>query len=91
MPGGVFLPAWAMLNSLILGRRNAARDPCPYILLNLFPSMTAALQAPVIMMSQQRVAGKNRLAAPHDYEVNLKAELEIAGLHRAVNRLAPCP
>ena len=81
------LLAWVILNSVILARRNAAFDPYPYILLNLFLSMTAAMQAPVIMMSQQRVAVKDRLAAAHDYEVNLKAELEIAGLHEKMDEL----
>ena len=76
-----------ILNSVILARRNAAFDPYPYILLNLFLSMTAALQAPVIMMSQQRQAVKDRLDAAHDYEINLKAELEIAALHEKMDEL----
>ncbi|HEY7641716.1 MAG TPA: DUF1003 domain-containing protein [Steroidobacteraceae bacterium] len=73
------LAAWIVTNSFLLQRR--AFDPYPYILLNLFLSMLAAIQAPVIMMSQNRQSAKDRLAAAHDYEVNLKAELEIMRLH----------
>jgi len=81
------LVAWVILNSYILARRNEAFDPYPYILLNLFLSMTAALQAPIIMMSQNRQAAKDRLDATHDYEVNLKAELEILSLHQKIDEL----
>ena len=56
-------------------------DPYPYILLNLVLSCVAALQAPVIMMSQNRMAARDRLDAHSDYEVNLRAEMEIMGLH----------
>ena len=56
-------------------------DPYPFILLNLVLSFVAALQAPVIMMSQNRLAAKDRLDARSDYEVNLRAEMEIMGLH----------
>ncbi len=76
-----FLGAWTVLNTVILGPRKAAFDPYPYIFLNLFLSMIAALQAPVIMMSQNRQGEKDRLHAANDYEVNLKAELEIRSLH----------
>lgn len=76
-----FLVAWAVLNTEILGPRNAAFDPYPYIFLNLFLSMLAALQAPVIMMSQNRQAQRDRIEAANDYRVNLKAELEIRALH----------
>ncbi len=62
-------------------------DPYPFILLNLFLSMLAALQAPVIMMSQNRQAAKDRLKGDLDYEVNLKAELEVAQLHHKVDRV----
>lgn len=79
------LVGWVILNSLIL--INRAFDPFPYILLNLFLSMTAAIQAPVIMMSQNRQSAKNRLVAEHDYEVNLKAELEIMALHEKLDDL----
>ena len=81
------LAAWVVLNSVLLARRDAAFDPYPYILLNLILSMLAALQAPVIMMSQNRQAVRDRLAAAHDYEVNLKAELEIQALHEKLDAL----
>jgi uncharacterized membrane protein len=77
--------SWVALNSYVLARRGDAFDPFPYILLNLFLSMLAAIQAPVIMMSQNRQAAKDRLDAAHDYEVNLKAELEILSLHEKVD------
>jgi uncharacterized membrane protein len=81
------LVGWVILNSYILARRGATFDPYPYILLNLFLSMLAALQAPIIMMSQNRHAAKDRLDAAHDYEVNLKAELEILSLHEKLDEL----
>ncbi len=81
------LVSWVVLNSVVLARRGDAFDPYPYILLNLFLSMIAALQAPIIMMSQNRQAAKDRLEAAHDYEVNLKAELEILSLHEKLDRL----
>ena len=62
-------------------------DPYPFILLNLFLSMLAAIQAPVIMMSQNRQATKDRLNAEHDYVVNLRAELEIMRLHDKLDDL----
>lgn len=81
----VVLLAWIVLNSLVwLGR---PFDPYPYILLNLVLSSLAALQAPVIMMSQNRQAAKDRLDAQHDYEVNLKAEMEILALHEKFDTL----
>jgi uncharacterized membrane protein len=79
--------SWIMLNTIILARRNASFDPYPYILLNLFLSMLAAVQAPVILMSQNRQGVKDRLDAAHDYEVNLKAELEILSLHEKMDEL----
>lgn len=87
---GIFcalLVAWVILNSFMLARRDEAFDPYPYILLNLFLSMLAALQAPVIMMSQNRQAEKDRLDAAQDYEVNLKSELEIRNLHEKIDEL----
>jgi uncharacterized membrane protein len=81
------LAAWIILNSFILIGRNRVFDPYPYILLNLVLSMLAALQAPVIMMSQNRHAEKDRIDAAHDYEVNLKAELEIMSLHHKLDAL----
>ncbi|MCB1164338.1 MAG: DUF1003 domain-containing protein [Candidatus Krumholzibacteriia bacterium] len=83
---GVLL-VWIVANSLLLLRHGRAFDPYPYILLNLVLSMLAALQAPVIMMSQNRQAAKDRLDAAHDYEVNLKAELEIMALHQKLDAL----
>jgi CRP/FNR family cyclic AMP-dependent transcriptional regulator len=85
MTFGGILVAWVVLNSIILAQR--AFDPFPYILLNLFLSMLAALQAPVIMMSQNRQSSKDRLKADLDYDVNLKAELEIAQLHRKIDHV----
>ncbi len=87
MTFGLVLMSWVVLNTVILARRNASFDPFPYILLNLFLSMLAALQAPVIMMSQNRQAAKDRMDAAHDYEVNLKAEIEIRGLHDKIDEL----
>jgi uncharacterized membrane protein len=82
---GAVLFGWIVLNSLVLARR--AFDPYPYILLNLLLSMIAALQAPVIMMSQNRQAARDRLNAANDYEVNLKAEVEIRALHEKLDAL----
>lgn len=84
---GVVLGTWILLNSVILLPLQDTFDPYPYIFLNLILSMLAAIQAPVIMMSQNRQAAKDRLAASHDYEVNLKAELEIMGLHEKLDEL----
>jgi len=72
---------------VILANYNKSFDPYPYILLNLFLSMLASIQAPIILMSQNRQAEKDRLNAEHDYEVNLKAELEIMLLHEKVDLL----
>jgi uncharacterized membrane protein len=82
----LFLAAWAVLNAVVLVQ--TAFDPYPFIFLNLLLSMLAALQAPIIMMSQNRQAAKDRLAAALDYEVNVKAEAAIAELHDKVDRLA---
>ena len=76
---------WVVLNSSALLRDHF--DPYPYILLNLALSMIAAIQAPVIMMSQNRQAAKDRLKSDLDYQVNFKAELEVAHLHRKVDRM----
>jgi len=72
--------------NVVLGR--SAWDPYPFILLNLFLSMLAALQAPVIMMSQNRQDTKDRLRGELDYDVNRRAEAEVQGLSRKVNQLA---
>ncbi|QTC92211.1 DUF1003 domain-containing protein [Brevundimonas goettingensis] len=74
------LAGWAAPN-LLLARSARAFDPYPFIFLNLILSTVAALQAPVIMMSQNRHAEQDRRAAEHDYRVNLRAELEIMHLH----------
>jgi len=87
---GLFVAAmvvWVGLNALLLVRRGTTFDPFPYILLNLFLSMLAAIQAPVILMSQNRQSEKDRISAEHDYEVNLKAELEIMLLHEKIDGL----
>jgi uncharacterized membrane protein len=76
---------WALLNTLILA--SDAFDPYPFIFLNLVLSLLAAIQAPVIMMSQNRQADRDRLAANQDYEVNLKSEIEIAALHEKIDRI----
>ena len=81
------LLAWVLLNAVLVHGRGQTFDPYPYILLNLFLSMLAAIQAPVILMSQNRQAEKDRLGAAHDYEVNLKAELEIMLLHEKLDGL----
>ena len=81
------LLAWVALNAALLLARGHTFDPYPYILLNLFLSMLAAIQAPVILMSQNRQAQKDRQGAAHDYEVNLKAELEIMLLHQKIDTL----
>ena len=88
--GGFFvmLVIWVGLNVLVLGRfAGKPFDPYPFIFLNLLLSMLAAIQAPVIMMSQNRAAAKDRLQAEHDYMVNLRAELEIMRLHDKLDEL----
>lgn len=80
-----FLAVWAIANVWLLGAESF--DPYPFIFLNLLLSMLAALQAPVIMMSQNRQAERDRLDATHDYEVNLKAEIEIMALHEKLDEL----
>ncbi|MFD0934625.1 DUF1003 domain-containing protein [Methylobacterium trifolii] len=81
------LLAWVFGNTLVLARFNGGFDPYPYIFLNLILSMVAALQAPVILMSQNRQAARDRLAANLDYEVNLKSEIEIMSLHDKLDRI----
>jgi uncharacterized membrane protein len=83
----VVMVTWVFLNSFVLINLDKSFDPYPYILLNLFLSMLAAIQAPIILMSQNRQASKDRLSAEHDYEVNLKAELEIMTLHDKMDLL----
>lgn len=81
------LAAWVVLNSIVLARYGKEFDPFPYILLNLFLSMLASLQAPIIMMSQNRLSEKDREQAMADYEVNLKSELEIRMMHDKIDEL----
>lgn len=83
---GVFLAVWTGLN--LLAPPAERFDPYPFIFLNLMLSTLAAIQAPIIMMSQNRQATKDRVAAQLDYEVNLKAELEIASLHAKLDAMA---
>jgi uncharacterized membrane protein/uncharacterized membrane protein YeaQ/YmgE (transglycosylase-associated protein family) len=78
-----FMLGWMFINT----ESKSPSDPYPFILLNLVLSMLAAFQAPVILMSQSRQAAKDRLDAAHDYEVNLKAEIEIRTLHDKLDEL----
>ncbi len=82
---GVFMVLWIAMNSIVLWRHPV--DPYPFILLNLLLSCLAAIQAPIIMMSQNRQEEKDRLRSQHDYQVNLKAELEIRHLHEKIDHL----
>jgi uncharacterized membrane protein len=77
---------WMLLNSDILRLWDLAFDPYPYIFLNLMLSTLAAVQAPVIMMSQNRQGAKDRLTASLDYEVNLRCELEMIRLHEKIDQ-----
>lgn len=79
------LLGWMVLNTDVLGHFGMAFDPFPYIFLNLMLSTVAAIQAPVIMMSQNRQAAKDRLAASLDYETNLRAEIDILRLHHKLD------
>lgn len=79
------LLGWMLLNSDVLARFGLAFDPYPYIFLNLMLSTLAAIQAPVIMMSQNRQAAKDRVAASLDYETNLRAEIDILRLHHKLD------
>ena len=81
------LLAWVSLNTVRLTGLPQVFDPYPYILLNLVLSMLAAIQAPIILMSNNRQSEKDRAHAEHDYEVNLKAELEIMLLHEKFDQL----
>ncbi|SMC80826.1 DUF1003 domain-containing protein [Rhizobium sp. RU36D] len=80
---GLFLVVWAVTNTYLLAAD--AFDPYPFVFLNLILSMLAAIQAPIIMMSQNRQAERDRLEAQKDYEVNLKAELEVLSLHQKID------
>lgn len=77
---------WMLLNTDVLSHFGMSFDPYPYIFLNLMLSTVAAIQAPIIMMSQNRQSAKDRLAASLDFEVNLRAELEIMRLHEKIDQ-----
>ncbi len=81
---GVVLVVWMVVNTFLLAR---AFDPYPYILLNLVLSCLAAVQAPIIMMSQNRQAAVDRMRAENDYQVNVKAELEVLQIHEKLDVL----
>lgn len=81
---GVVIALWMTLNGML---SSEAFDPYPYILLNLVLSCLAALQAPIIMMSQNRASLRDRRAADLDFQVNIKAELEIEALHAKLDQL----
>ena len=82
----VILFGWIIINSIVLLQATPF-DPYPFILLNLILSCIAAIQAPIIMMSQNRQETKDRKRAEHDYKVNLKAELEVRLLHEKMDYL----
>lgn len=79
----LFLVFWCVINTILLTTN--AFDPYPFIFLNLVLSMLAAIQAPIIMMSQNRQAERDRFEAAKDYEVNLKSELEVLSLHQKID------
>jgi uncharacterized membrane protein len=81
---GLVIGIWVLFNTVALIHH---WDKYPYILLNLFLSMLAAIQAPVIMMSQNREEDRDRLRAEHDYEINVKAEIEIQQIHQKLDEL----
>jgi len=82
---GAVLFLWIVVNAAVLSSR--AFDPYPFILMNLILSCLAAIQAPIIMMSQNRSEARDRARAENDYKVNLKAELEIRHLHEKIDHL----
>ena len=81
----IVLFGWMLLNTDVLTHFGMAFDPYPYIFLNLMLSTLAAVQAPIILMSQNRQAAKDRVTAALDFEVNLRAELEIMRLHEKID------
>ena len=82
---GSFIFVWILINALFLSARPF--DPYPFILLNLMLSCLAAIQAPIIMMSQNRQESKDRMRSEHDFKINLKAELEIRHLNEKLDHL----
>ncbi|HTN13534.1 MAG TPA: DUF1003 domain-containing protein [Sphingomonadaceae bacterium] len=86
---GIVLLVWVLINSQAFAALGFQPfDRYPFIFLNLMLSMLAAIQAPIIMMSQNRQSAKDRIAARHDYEVNLRAQLELIRLSHKLDRLA---
>ena len=83
----ILLVGWMLLNTDILAHWNRAFDPYPYIFLNLMLSMLAAVQAPIILMSQNRQSQRDRIAASLDYEVNLRAEIELLRIHSKLDNM----
>ena len=84
---GVILCSWMIINSGLARELGIEFDPYPFIFLNLMLSMLAAIQAPIIMMSQNRHSSKDRLAARLDFETNIRAELDIMRLHYKVDAI----
>ncbi len=82
---GVIIFVWILINSFFIGK--AQFDPYPFILLNLVLSCLAALQAPVIMMSQNRQESRDRLRSENDYQINVKAEIEIRQVQEKIDLL----
>ena len=82
-----FLLTWAFLNTEILGPRAEAFDPYPYVFLNLILSMLAAIQAPIIMMSQNRQSARDRIDAEVDHEVNVRAELAVRSVVERLDKI----
>lgn len=82
---GVILTIWIVGNAVIL--KSKAFDPYPFVFLNLILSCLAAIQAPIIMMSQNRQSEKDRLTAANDYIVNLKSEIIVEDLHNKIDKL----
>ncbi|BCZ46206.1 hypothetical protein psyc5s11_22730 [Clostridium gelidum] len=82
---GVVLVTWIIINAVIL--RSKAFDPYPFVFLNLILSCLAAIQAPIIMMSQNRQTEKDRLTAANDYLINLKSEIIVEDLHKKIDVL----
>lgn len=86
----LFITLWIILNVYILPQQITSGkpfDPYPFILLNLALSLLAAIQAPVILMSQNRQAQKDRLKAEYDYRIDKKAEKEIQAVKKQINRI----
>ncbi len=83
----IFLISWSFLNTELLGPRHEAFDPYPYVFLNLILSMLAAIQAPIIMMSQNRQSARDRIDAEVDHDVNVRSELAIHQVDERITML----